>query len=319
MAAITGRGGAVMFGEESTFGTAVTRTVTVQCASFSGFAEVQEWIPRDTLIRNAGFRSQHIDGRINAMGKISKCDMTYQTLGMFWYAARGAKASTGAGPYTHTYTTDTSLPFFTAEPIRGTAANTTLARGCTLNKLTLSMEEGGPLKADMDWLIQRTDAAGSAGSISLGTGQSVIMYHQLGAVSINSIAYGKVKNLSIVVDNNLQERRGHGTKYTDQPEIGAERKVTVELEVEYDTTVLELPHALNLAGTLCDVTLTFTGTGNNSLVINLYDLLCTAPPDFNVGDAGVLMHKFTMEAHADGTDNAIKFVITNDNSSNIAN
>lgn len=319
MAAIVGRGGAILLGVESTYGTAVSRTVTMQCASFSGFAEVQEWIPRNTCLRDAGFRSQHIDGRINATGKVSKCDMTYQNLGVIWYAGVGAASSSGAGPYTHTYSTDTTLPFFTIEPIRGSAANMHLARGCTLNKLTLAMEEGGPLTSEQEWNIQHTNAAASAGSVSVGSGQSVIMYHQLGAVTINSIAQAKVKNLSIMLDNNLQERRGHGSKYTDQPEIGPERKVTVELEVEYDTVNLELAHALNLAGTNCDVDLTFTGTGNNSLVISLYNLLCTVPPDFNVQDAGVLRHKFTMEARGDGTTNGIKFVITNDNSSNVAN
>lgn len=319
MTAIVGRGGAILLGVESTFGTAVSRTVSMQCGSFSGFAEVQEWIPRNTLLRDAGFRAQHIEGRINASGKVSKCDMTYQNLGVIWYAALGAVSSTGSGPYVHTYSTDTTLPSFTVEPVRGNAANMHLARGCTLNKLTLSMEEGGPLMSDQDWLVQHTNAAASAGSPSIGTGQSVILYSQLGSVTINSIVQAKVKSLTIAVDNALEERRGHGTKYTDQPEVGAERKVTVELEVEYDTTNLELAHALNLAGTNCDVDLTFTGTGNNSLVINLYNLLCTAPPDFNVGDAGVLMHKFTMEARGDGTNNGIRFVVTNDNASNIAN
>lgn len=314
MAAILGRDGCIKSGPESSYGSAVSRTVTHEVSSFSGFYGKQKMKARESLNQPAGFARGFYFVGIEVMGSI-ETECTYENMGVFYYAALGASGSSGSGPYTHTYTCDTSIPSYTLEPIRGSAANTTLVVGAMCTKLALEFAANECLKLKTDWIAKSSDAVASAGSPSYGTGRSIACAYQLGTVTINSINYA-VKSCSIQIDNDLKRRPIAGSQYTSEPYVGS-RAVMVDLEVEYDTTVAEAPYTTNLAGTQHDVTLTFTGSGNNTLVVNLYNLAFD-DVGMDVPNVGLLTQKLKLVGYTDGTDHAIRVVVTNDNSSAVS-
>lgn len=314
MAANLGRDGAIKSGPESTWGTSVSRTVTHELTSFTGFYGKQKMKARASLNQPAAFERAFYFVGIDCMGSM-ETECTYENMGVFWYAALGANGSSGPGPYTHTYTCDTSIPSYTLEPIRGSAANSTLVLGAMITKLALSWAPDECLKLKTDWIARSSNAVAAAGSPSYGTGRSVVCAYQLGTVTINSVNYA-LRSCTITLDNNLQKRPISGSQYTSEPYLGT-RSVMVEMEIEYDTTVAEAPYTANLAGTQYDTTFTFTGSGNNTLVVNIYNA-AFEDVGMDVPNVNMLTQKLRLKAYTNGTNHAIRVVVTNDNSSAIS-
>lgn len=71
-----------------------------------------------------------------------------KTIGLYLYGALGAKAVSGAGPYTHTLTDSTALPYLT---LFGKYAGSIIhaIQDCIIDELTFSWDEAGPVSVDV--------------------------------------------------------------------------------------------------------------------------------------------------------------------------
>ena len=316
MAGYLGRDGAVLIGEESTYGTAVSRTNTIAAVSFAGFYQKTDPILHNGLNRPAGFHRSVMPGRVTCAGTMDGI-LTYENCGMLFEAATGGTpATTGSGPYTHVFANDTSIKSYTVEPIRGDAANTTLVRGAMVNKLQIMSSEGDYVRFKTEWMAQLSNSVSSAGSPSYGTGRSPAVYWHAGTVTINSVVW-TIRSVTVTLDNALKESRDHATQYTNKPYPG-ERSVTIELEVVYDSTVSEAPYTAQQTVVQYDSSITWTGSGNNTFKIDWYNAFVESL-SMDVPNGDEMVQKVTLRALTDGTDHAVKFTITNDNSSATAN
>lgn len=72
-----------------------------------------------------------------------------KSLGLFLYGACGSLVTTGAGPYTHTFTPGTALPYFTLFALRATSSGTSYYKitDCAVDELELSWDQVGAVKA----------------------------------------------------------------------------------------------------------------------------------------------------------------------------
>lgn len=89
-----------------------------------------------------------IADRVNRTGVMPGIDFSCRahskTLGLYLYGALGAKSVTGAGPYTHVFTTADDLPYLTAFGKMG--SNIYAVQDLKVDELTLSFEEAQPVE-----------------------------------------------------------------------------------------------------------------------------------------------------------------------------
>ena len=132
----SGRGAALGIGEESTYGTAVSR-VNWRPAINTNLLRTIERVPRPSLRTGAAgaMRRNHYTQADNAGGTAS-IELTYENCGMWVKHVLGAAATTGSSPYTHTYTLGTLPTGLTIENVRGTGTSE-IFEGCRVNQGTL--------------------------------------------------------------------------------------------------------------------------------------------------------------------------------------
>lgn len=71
-----------------------------------------------------------------------------KSIGLWLYGALGGKAVTGAGPYTHTFTDATSLPYLTLFDKKQTSIINAI-KDCRVDKLEFSWDKAGAVKVDV--------------------------------------------------------------------------------------------------------------------------------------------------------------------------
>jgi hypothetical protein len=144
---IVGENGAVLWGKEVTFGTAVTRTAHLPL------------ITQDMKVVDAPLMRQHLRKATGGLPRgyyLSRRDVGgpvrmeayYSGSGLIWLGAMGSVTDTGAGPYTHTYKLENELISLTGETIRGdgrqgTSEQSEVFKGCIFNRLQAKAEAGG--------------------------------------------------------------------------------------------------------------------------------------------------------------------------------
>ena len=91
-------------------------------------------------------------------------------IGLLLYAALGAKAVTGAGPYEHVFTPAAALPFLTIWDNLGDLVRREF-RDCQIGQLVLTSEAQQPLKATMTIIGKdpRHDSSDSQSAVALST------------------------------------------------------------------------------------------------------------------------------------------------------
>lgn len=137
-----GRGAVIGLGEESTWGTAVSRTNWRPLIS-TDLTRTIEKVPRPSLrVGAAGaMRRAHYVQADNAGGSF-EIEATYENVGLLIKHIMGTVATTGSGPYTHTYTFADDVPTgLTIENVRGTGTSEVF-EGCRINTATLAVSAG---------------------------------------------------------------------------------------------------------------------------------------------------------------------------------
>lgn len=307
------------FGEESSWGTAVSRTnwlrgqsSTLQAAtSWEMVPDLGYYGQASTMQRNKFPSATTAGGDITF--PMAYNDSTLLVLKHLF----GADADAGGGPYLHTLTlASPTLPGLTIEQISGTGPSDNLTQvyeGCKVASATMEVSAGGIMMCTASVIAETAGSYTTAGTPSYNSAPVYIQHNHAGSLSWNSASF-VVQSLRIRVDRQMQAPRELGSLLISQP---FEDGLMVEIEASGLWRANTAP-AGNIAGTDSDLTITFTGPSNNSLAITAHN--CHVASYSNpTNAAGGIQQTMTWRAKADGSDQGLTFVVTNANTTTETN
>lgn len=301
--------------QESTYGTPVhppTKFVEIETESLK--AE-RRFNVRPLL----GHVSQRrtVKSKMNVSGSF-KADFVWEGLEQILKHALGSVLTTGAGPYTHTYSLSTTLPvglsFFVnrdAGAIGGSSAFQ--YSGCKIGKMTLVQEMEMPLTIECEVLGR--DRANVAAVAAVFPTYDAPDYAQMTVKAINPAGANfdlPIKSLTLSVDNALHDDQYRLGEYRRAGiGRGAQRQVTLEAEAEFESLT-----AYAYFRDLVTSDLRFVWvSGTKSLTITLPKVTFDGE-DPAAGDAGPFMLKLSTTALANASDgDELGFVLVNGTSS----
>lgn len=316
----TGWNSVIGFGEESTWGTAVSLTNWLPVRSVTANVKKSySKVPNLGYGTDAGLARKNFE--VQEMADPSfEINASYDdsTLLLLKHALGGV-STTGSGPYTHTFTLSRSLPtgltigFNQGQDENGASISKTV-EGCRINTLSLSIAPGQVMSMSVATIGQTSDGGSTALSPTYSSGGEEILHYHSGQLSFNSANY-TLNSFSMELNNNLGRRDLLGSSATQQPTFAGMREVTFQVEIEYLSDVLFTAHH---AQTQSDAVISFTGTGNNAATVTLHNAEII---DFGVPvtSEGIVTQSLTFSGLSDGTDQGLAIAITNDNASATAN
>ena len=252
MALQFGRSAFIKYEQESTYGTAVTPTISNRVTSVSlGRSQERE---RTTHLSqsDAAFAVATFDAFEQAGGSI-EMPLFYKGMGQLFKAAiGGTPVTTGSGPYTHAFEPTTVLPSLTMSFQRGTGSVETF-EGVMVTSMTISCEAGAEASASFEVIAETASARTTAITPSFGDGAQVF-HHQAGTMDFDGSSY-TVRSFEFTIDNKLERVNNLGSKLTGQPQISDVREVTITATLDLSDNDL---YNAQLSGVQSDVTLTFT-------------------------------------------------------------
>lgn len=297
------------FGDESTWGTAASRTIWVRGISESMKRSVKK-VRRPHLYHatSSGNRTSHYIEADEAGGTI-EFEMNWEGLGILLrHIFFGSFITSGSGPtYTHTLKLAVSPPTggLTLQVNRGDGTSEVF-EGCRVSKATFKIEAGGTMRCTLDIIAETSGGRVSAGSPSFSSNDVPLIHHQAGTVGFNSQTY-TAKSVEITVDNKFARRQLLGSKLTKEPKPSDFRDITVKVDMEWENDNLNT--ALT-ADTESDLTLSFSGLASRSFAISAHNCYLDDVSD-PVNGPGVVAQSCTFMAQSDGTDEGLQFVIVN--------
>lgn len=301
-----GRSAFIKYEQESTYGTAVTTSISNRVTSVSlGRSQERE---RTTHLSqsDAAFAELTFDAFEQAGGSI-EMPLFYKGMGqLFRCAIGGTPVTTGAGPYTHVFEPTTELPSLTVDFQRGTGSLEKF-EGVMVSAMTISCEAGAEASASFEVIAETASTRTTAITPSFGSGAQVF-HHQAGSLSFNSNTY-IVRSFEFTIDNKLERVNNLGSKLTGQPQISDVREVTITATLDLEDNNL---YNSQLAGDQSDVELTFTG-GSDSLTFLLRNAKITEYSD-DVTSFGRIERTVTFFGLADLSvpETAFKLTMVND-------
>ena len=308
-----GRGLSIGVGTESTWGTAVSRTVWFEGVSESMTRTVKK-NGSATIAGGAGRgRRRHYIESDMAGGSIELL-VTYEGMGILLQQITSATvATTGAGPYTHTYkTAATVLPGCTIEVVRGDGT-AEVFEGCKVTKAAFKITAGGEMRCTLDVIAETSGGRVSAGTPSYTTSRDyVALHHQAGTFSWNAVAYTP-RSVEFSIDNAYATRQLLGSKLTAEPKPSDFAKFNCKLELEWNSDALNT--ALT-ADTESDGAITFT-SGAKTIAFQIHNAYIDAVSD-PVNTVGVIAQSVSFVGQDDGTDLGFAVVVVNAQASGIA-
>lgn len=303
-----GRFAALGIGEESTWGTAVSRAVW--------FPLVRGDLARKTtktkipVLSDGSIATQraHYIERDEAGGTVEVL-CTYEGFGFIWKHILGA-VSTGSpsgGIYPHTFSLAATLPTgLTMEIVRGNGSSEVF-EGCKIAKATVKIEAGGLMRVTMEIIAETSGGRTSAGSPSYtGSRDLRVLHNQSGQFTWNSVAYD-LFDLELMVDNRLERWFTLGSKLTSEPQRSGYADVRMKISLGWSTNNYNT--ALT-ADTEADGTITFTGASSRTLAFNLDNAYIDDVSD-PVDGPGILKQSVTLIGQDDGTNYGLSIVANN--------
>lgn len=302
------------WGEESTYGTAVTRTK---------FLEVEKLSPSiaQSVIAKPSLRSPSSKRGVN-----SKNDPSLETSYAFPYEgseqilkhAMGSvsTANPESGRYVHTFTLASNLPTgltLEVNPDSANVGNTLRLAGSQVTKLTLKQELENLLMADVSFVC-RNPVLTTLTSPSFPTFKQ-IDWEQF-SLTHNGNSY-LCENFEVTIENTLATDRFQlGSRLRKGLGRSGFRKVTGKFTVEFDAVVL-LTDFINLTGR--ELVATWMGP---ALATDNYKLVATFPNVYLTGNVpsidspGPIKQEVNFEAFISSADNdEMRIALTNSASS----
>ena len=301
-----GRSAFIKYEQETTYGTAVTTTISNRVTSVTLSRSQERERTTHLSQSDAAFAVSTFDAFEQAGGSI-EMPLFYKGMGqLFKCAIGGTPATTGAGPYTHVFEPTTILPSLTLEFQRGTGSVEKF-EGVMVTSMTISCEAGAEASASFEVIAETAAARTTAITPSFGDGAQVF-HHQAGTMDFNGSSY-TVRSFEFTVDNKLERVNNLGSKLTGQPQISDVREVTITATLDLEDNDL---YNAQLAGTQSDVSLTFTA-GADSLTFLLRNAKITEYSD-DVTSFGRVERTVTFYGLADlsVSETAFKLTMIND-------
>lgn len=120
--------------------------------------------------------------------------------GYLLYGVMGAKTTTGAGPYIHTFTLAASQPWFTFWRSLG-GVDFERFVDCKINSLTLTSAEGGVLTmaADVQGIAAQFLTADALGAMTAEATHPFVHYDSAGALMVENTAIAHISNVTITI------------------------------------------------------------------------------------------------------------------------
>lgn len=308
-----GRGSAIGWGEESTWGTPVSRAVWSPVISMSGMRKATK-VSRPHLVGDSGalVRRTHFISEDRTSGQF-EMELRYSGIGTWLKHALGKVTTSGSGPYVHTLELGAlpipAKPGLTLEYIRGDATNSEVFEGVLVNRMEIRSGRGEVARLIINWMAETAPARAAAGSVTLPSNDDPVLHSHFGQFGFNSNNYDMI-DWSFVLDNKLTDRQFLGSALTSQPVVSDFRSGELRVTLEYTD---DNPYAELLADTQGDATLTATGSGNLMMPFtfqNAYITDVTTP----ISSAGVITQTVTFAIESDGTDEGFKIALVNDDS-----
>lgn len=307
MAIKYGRGGYVSTGEESTWGTPVTRTREVQLASASlARTFTRPKVPHLQGRRN--FRDVFTQSEDVSGDVVFNAIYANRVMSMLLKHAFGQVNTTGSGPYTHTFTIATALPTGLTVEV-GTNDDAEVYAGCKVARLGLSVAPGALMSVSASLIGKTSGGKVSATVPTLPASPAYVSHAEAGALTWNSLTL-KVRSFGFTLDNRLARRDNLGSAQTDEPVATDDVEVAWDLVVEIDDDDL---YAAYLAGTQSDATVTFSGPSSQSMAFNLANARIDPHAD-PINSAGIRLATIRLLGADDGTDLGASVVLVNANS-----
>ena len=301
-----GRSAFIKYDEETTYGTAVTTSISNRVTSVSLSRSQERERTTHLSQSSAAFAGATFDGFEQAGGTI-EMPVFYKGMGQLLKAAiGGTPATTGSGPYTHVFEPTTVLPSLTIDFQRGTGSVETF-EGAMVTSMTISCEAGAEASASFEILAETAAARTTAITPTFGDGAQVF-HHQAGTLDFNGVNY-TVRSFEFSIDNKLERVNNLGSKLTGQPQISDVREVTITATLDLSDNNL---YNAQLAGTQSDVSLTFTA-GADTMTFLLRNAKITEYSD-DVNSFGRIERSVSFFGLADinAAETAFKLTMVND-------
>lgn len=232
MATNTGIGTTLSVGTESTYGTEVARTRTVDLKSTT-IQATPDNAPIESLGAYSNAAVAAVQTAITAGGD-TVCNVAYakSMLGLLLYHALGTVAESGAGPYDHTFTPAVTVPSASIELVRGTSGGESEeGYGFQISKLVLVLEAGKPAELTLSWIGKSTGARAAPGTIPTnGTNRLFILGHHCPGIVWGGTTSG-TRKITLTIDNKLEGKQDLGSLYIAEAIRSARMEVTVEVEL----------------------------------------------------------------------------------------
>lgn len=311
MPTYTGMETAVGVGVETTWGTAVARTIWLRVLSCT-LQRRQVRVPRGGLSSKGAashMRRKYFLSTDQVEGEI-RWEMGYSDGSVLLLAhALYGIVDAGAGPYTHTATigkTAISGGGLTIEVIKGNG-DAEVFEGCKIDRLSLSMSPGGIMIATASIIGQTSGGLVSAGSPTYTGSDFAILHSHSGTLTKGAIS-ADLQSFDLTFTRNLARRQLTGSTLTQEPLPSDYPSVECTVGAEYGGTAA---HAAFLAGTEGNATITWTDsprifalTLHNAIIQDL---------DMPIDSPGVLSQRLRIEPFSDGTSEGMAIVVTNAN------
>lgn len=315
MAILFGHGAFIALGKETTWGNAVSTTISNRINSVS-LQKTQERNRKANLsVPSSGVLGEVFDGFTIVEGNI-EMPLYYQGQGLLLEMAFGGSVTTtgASAPYTHTFDPDIDLGSATIEVQRGTGITNQmeLFTGVKIQQLAISAEAGGEVTASIDFIGKTSNQRTTNISSSFGSGASILHFHA-GTLDFDGQNYN-VRSMTFTINNNLERRNLLGSKLTAEQSVGDVREITLEATLDTENDVLQRAY---INGTQSDVTLSFT-SGSDSLQFTLTNAIITEHSD-PVTAFGRVEQTLTFTGLADSSNVGGKIVLINGDSTGIGN
>lgn len=307
-----GRNSYMGVGEESTWGTAVSRTHWFRLVS-SSVKRVVEKRPRGVLAEVSGSanRRGHYIASDNVEGSVEIL-AGYEGMGLLLkHILHGTPSTTGPSGaiYTHVYALGAQeFNGLTVEIIKGTGY-AEVFEGCVVTKAAIKIEAAGLMRVTLDLIGQTSGGETAAGTPTLTTNELDVIHHQGGSLTFNSVSYTP-RSVTWTVDNKYARRQLLGSKLTQRPARSDFLDVFADIELEYDSDTTALFAALT-ADTQSDLALSFAGTGGRTFGLTVHNAYLETL-DMPLNGVGVLPMSLRLRGESDGSDQGFRVSIQNE-------
>lgn len=286
------------YAKESTAGTIVTPTKFVPLVSES-LSQERERLESSAIIAGRRFlTSEQWNGGNVTVGGDVQHELFQRGVGHLFEAMLGSVATSGSGPYTHTFTPG-DLPSLTVQVGRpgvgGTVHPFTYA-GCKVASWELACSAGEIATVGLTLVGMTETTATALASASYTAEQAKPFKFNHGAVTIGGSS-ANVRSLTLSGDNGLaDDRRFIGSQTISEPLEAGLRTVDGSMEVEF-TDLTQYDRYVN--GDEFAIVLAFT-SGTNELTVTLNARYDGETPQ--VGGAELLTENLPFKAVASGAD-----------------